>query len=405
MGLSTAQSQQLYGTEAYTGWGDVEAGADWKAKGGGSPAPATTGGTAARTATGIDESQVPSTLDYINKLNATEDTAFNDLIMAMKARKSPLDVYTDLENASGLPAMRTGAVSLAKSISDIEGTLETVEPDVAARSRESLMTEAQRRGVVTQRKEPLLESLGKTTTGLGNLKELISLTGTDVSNKANLFMQGQEQEIEPIKLKYTALVDRNARNLSGFTSDKETKLQILMDKLDRQQTLSDQEWSLANSLTADEKDYTRQLREAAAQAGYKVTGSESNEQLLGIIGSKAAEQIAFERAQANKTGSTAATKTKNEQALLTDANKGASLTQLHTKYDATVGFDDVVKLYTGIGYYKSPENPTGQPIEPYAQEILGTRPADSKSTFNQAAYDAYIKEGYTEAAARYMATS
>lgn len=285
----------------YTGWDPTAAEADFKATGGigkeTQGASALTRGTSGRTAVGIDESQLPSTLDYVQKLNASEDTAFNDLMMAMKARKSPLDVYTGLEEASGLPALRGSAVSLSKEIGSLEDTLDTVEPDVMARSRESLLTEAQRRGVVTQRKEPLLTNLGKLTTGLGRLKELIGLTGSDVANKASLFMQGQEQNLEPLKMKYTALVDRSARLLSGFTSDKQTKLQILTDKLNRQNELSDQEWSLANTLTADEKSYTRQLQQAAAEAGYKVTGSESNDQLLGIIGTQAAAKIAKEGAK------------------------------------------------------------------------------------------------------------
>jgi hypothetical protein len=273
-------------------------------KGGSSTPSSSTSSGNTRTATGIDESQIPSTLDYITKLNTTEDTAFQDLLIAMKARKTPLDVYTGLEEASGLPAMRTGAVSLAKAIADIEATLETVEPDVAARSRESLMTEAQRRGVVTQRKEPLLTSLGKTTTGLGNLKELISLTGTDVGTKANLFLQGQEMQLEPQKMKYTALVDRNARLLTGFTSDKETKLQILMDKLNRQQTLDDQEWQLANTLTQSATEYHRQLEEAAASAGARVTGNETDDQLLGLIGTQAAAKIAKAGAATGASGQT-----------------------------------------------------------------------------------------------------
>ena len=342
----------------YQGWGLKEMEADFATTGGAGKAAA--GGTSSGGGAplGIDESQLPSTLDYITKLNATEDTAFNDLIMAMKARKSPLDVYTGLEEASGLPEMRTGAVSLAKSIADLEDTLETIEPDVAARSRESLMTEAQRRGLVTHTKQPLLEKMGKFTTGLGRLKELIGLTGQDVGTKANLYMQGEEQKLEPLKMKYTALVDRNARNLSGFTADKETKLQILMDKLHRQQQLSDQEWQLANSLTADEKEYTRQLQQAAAEAGYKVTGSESNDQLLGIIGTQAAKKIA-------SSGSGAATKKAALTELANDADKGMSLQQAMTKYAGKLSADEIVATYTGSTHY-------GTPQEDWAQQILGT---------------------------------
>lgn len=330
-----------YPANLYQGWDPVAAAADYKATGGAGKAVSTGGGsTGGGYVGGIDESQVPSTLDYINKLNVGEDAAFKELLMAMRARKSPLDVYSELETASGLPQLRGAATSLAKEISGLEDTLETVEPDVAARSRESLMTEAQRRGVVAQRREPYEERLTKTATGLGRLKELIGITEGGIGTKAELFMRGQEQEIEPMKLQYTALVDRNARNISGFTDDKQTKLTILMDKLQRERQLSDMEWQEANRLKSEESQYLKTLQTSAASAGYKVTGSESSDQLLSQIGTKAAEQIAFERRQATK--GTATEKKENE-----------ALMAIRREATSGVSYEDVVRRYSGeVDTYK-----------------------------------------------------
>jgi len=357
-----------YPSQYYQGWDPASAQADWQAKGenmatleqtrGVTPS----GGGATSTGRyvgGVDESQIPSTLDYIEKLNTTEDTAFQDLVMAMKARKSPLDVYTGLEEAAGLPAMKSSAISLSKSINDIEDTLEMIEPDVSAKSRESLMTEAQRRAVVSKEKEPFREKLTKLSTNLGRLKDLIGLTGTEIGTKANLYMQGEEMKLEPIKLQYQALVDRNARLLTGFTSDKQTKLEILMDKINRQRELSDQEWQLANQLSSEQRSYLKQLQTSAAEYGYKVTGAEGADQLLGIIGNKAAEQIKFEREQAKKTGGTSGERASEESKtrLISDAKAGATFKDIVLRYMNELSDSEIRSLYNkNSGYGQATES-------------------------------------------------
>lgn len=340
----------------YAGWGQAEAMADYAAtggagKGGSSSGGGASSGNAGGFVGGIDESQLPSTLDYVEKLNASEDVAFKDLVMAMKARKSPLDVYNQLETESGLPQLRGSATSLAKEIGSLEDTLATVEPDISARSRESLMTEAQKRGVVTATKEPMLERLGKFTTNLGRMKDLIGLTESNIGTKTQLYGQGQEQQIEPLKLQYTALVDRNARNLSGFTSDKQTKLEILMDKLNRQRQLSDMEWQQANVLSSEERQYKKQLQTTAASAGYKVAGNESNDQLLTMIGTKAAEQIAFTRNQALKGTSEERSLTAARTAIKNDVANGATFEDINRRYSDKLQPYEIRQIYNASSRY------------------------------------------------------
>ena len=172
------------GFGGYQGWGETEAMADFAATGGSgkrtSGGSTSSGGSSNQFVGGIDESQLPSTLDYVNKLSETEGAALQDVVMAMKARKSPLEVYTGLEEASGLPQLRGTASTLSKEIANIEDTLESIEPDVAARTRESLVTEAQRRGMVTSQRAPHEKLLGKLSTSLGRVGELIFITPKDV---------------------------------------------------------------------------------------------------------------------------------------------------------------------------------------------------------------------------------
>ena len=355
--MATAAELVSQGYGGYQGWSDPEAGYDFAATGGAGKK--TTGGGGSPAATPVpaqfvgevNPAEVPSTLDYITKLGETEDLALNDLMMAMKARRSPLDVYQELETAAGLPQLRGTAISLSKEIGNIEDTLGTIEPDVAARSRESLMTEAQRRGTVTARKEPFLEKLGKFTTDLGRIGNLIGMTGQEIGTKVGLYTQGEQMKLEPLQLKYTALVDRHARQISGFSEDKQTQLEILFDKINRQRQLSDQEWALANQLGAEKREYTRALQTAAASAGYKVTGQESDNELLTQIGTKATEQISFERAQATKGTAGEKAIGNAKTALANDAKKGANFEDVVRRYSDVLSPYEIRQIYNSSSIY------------------------------------------------------
>ena len=206
-------------------------------------------------------------------------------------------------------------------------------------------------------------------------------------------MKGQEMELAPHQLYFSVLTDRNARLATGFTTDRQTQLDVLFDKLERERTLSDQDWALANELGAEERAYLQSLQTAAASAGHQVTGGESAEQLLGIIGKLAGEEIAYDRAQKNKptAGDKAATASKEAA---DDARAGMTLGGLQTKYAGRLDVSDIVGIYTGSTVY-------GEPEEPYAKEILGTSEsgADDKKDVNY-----WLNQGYTVEEAREMAT-
>ena len=220
-------------------------GSDWTLEGGG-------GGDS------IDMSQVPSVQSYVQGQFATEDPALTDLIKQMLAREKPLDIYGRLETEAGLPEMRGAASTLTKEIQALEDYLRQIEPDISARTRESLVTEAQRRGMVAEGRRPFLEKLGMFGTALGRISGRISEAERGIGTKVGLALRGQEMTLEPLQLRYSVMVDRNARLLTGFTQDRQTQLDMLFDKLQRQRQLSDREWQLANELAAEERAYNKE---------------------------------------------------------------------------------------------------------------------------------------------------
>lgn len=288
---------------------------------------------------GIDMSQVPSVQQYVQGQFAAEDPVLRDLIMQMRSQEKPLDIYGRLETEAGLPELRGVSTSLSKEIAAIEDYLDQIEPDVSARTRESLVTEAQRRGMVAAGREPFLQKLGKVGTALGRISGRISEAERGIGIKTELGLRGQEMELEPFKLRYQVMVDRNSRLLSGFTADRQTLLDSLYDKLQRQRYLSDREWEQANALAAEERQYMKSLQTVAAQAGAKLTGQESADDILALIGTTAAEAIGWERGYKERALA------KTGGGTQSDREAAAATVALRRDVQGGATFEDVVRRY------------------------------------------------------------
>ena len=280
---------------------------------------------------GIDLGQVPSALKYAQELGVGEEKAMSDIVMKMRAWEKPLDVYGRLETEAGIPELRVTSTTLAKEIANVEDYLSQIEPDIGARTRESLVTEAQRRGMVAAGRKPYLEKLTKLATGLGRVRGSLSEAMAGVGTKVGLAMRGQEMELEPLKMQYTSLVDRNARMMTGFTADRQTQLDVLFDKLQRERQLADQEWELASQLSREETEYSRTLKTAAANAGLKLSGGESNDDILQLIGGAAAEEIQWQRREKKTVG---------------EKSKTTALMSLRREAEAGASYEDIVRRYS-----------------------------------------------------------
>jgi hypothetical protein len=58
-----------------------------------------------------------------------------------------------------------------------------------------------------------------------------------LGTRTDLFLRGQEQELAPFKLQLDYLQDQQAKMITGFTSDKQTNLELSLAKLRRGEQL------------------------------------------------------------------------------------------------------------------------------------------------------------------------
>lgn len=202
-----------------------------------------------------------SAVDFAKTLNQGEDAIFNSYANKAASTPKPLDLFNMMEEKAGIPGLRTTQSTLQSQIYDIEDTLRRVEPDIAARSGNSIVTEAQRRGMVSAAKEPLTEKLGWLGQSAGRVSNAITQQTADIGNRVGLAMEGFRMELEPYKDRLALVTDQNARTMTGFSSDRQATLDLLVRKIERGLQVSDMERQQAIDLAKEERSYTRSMEQ------------------------------------------------------------------------------------------------------------------------------------------------
>lgn len=288
----------------------------------------------------IDLSSVPSSQEFTKSQFATEDVALQALLERMKAQQSPEQIYKRYETEAGLPELRLSSKTLSSQIADLEDFLDQVEPGISAKSRESLLTEAQRQGLVAETKRPWLEKLSKFGTALGRIQEGIASGERTAGTYTSLILEGQKLALEPYQFEYSVLVDRHARLQNSWDKEKEVLLDSLYDKLKQNRFLENREWEQVNTLAQGENAYYKTLQQQAASAGISLQGSESAGQILALIGQTAKREADWEKAYKSKTAGGTGTATERSTA--------AALVSLRNDIKNYSTYDDLVRRYGSI---------------------------------------------------------
>lgn len=206
----------------------------------------------------------PKAVDFAKTLDESDNQAFSDYLKMAQGQEKPLDFYTKTLDAAGVPQMRKTQSTLQGQIYDLEDSLRRVEPDVSATTRESIVTDAQRRGMVGERQKPIVENLGWIGQSLGRVSNAISTETTNATNLTGLNQQGQQMELDPYKMRINMVSEQNARKMTGFTTDLQNELQVGLSKIKRGEELDDREFARVAELAKLDKQYQLEKEKAAS---------------------------------------------------------------------------------------------------------------------------------------------
>lgn len=233
------------------------------------PAPVTTPVAAAAPAVDplkvFADSQKAASDALIARQNTEQEGLFGNYETIRKNQEALPALYNRLQNEAGIPGLSEAAQGFKNEIYKVKDRLDRLGEDVTARTSGTLTTEAQRNRLQTAEAEPLQTNLSRLGTGLAPISDMLSSATQSVSTQMGLQTDQQERELEPVKLRINAISDKFAREITGFTSNRELELTGVLDKLKRDRELSDRDWELAQTLAAEERAFSRQKALAALQ--------------------------------------------------------------------------------------------------------------------------------------------
>lgn len=216
---------------------------------------------------------LPKAQDFAASLDIPQDNAFGDYMKYLSSQESPVDFYRRMGDEAGLPEMRKTQSTLQGQIYSLEDSLRRVEPDVSATSRNSVMTEAQRRGQVQERQKPMVESLGWLGQSVGRISSAIAEKDALIMNLTGLNEQQVSRMSDAFKTNIQIKSDQAARKMTGFTTDLQNTLQVNLAKIARKEAIDDREWQKTWDLFKMEEGYKQA---AKAEASKLISVSEGN---------------------------------------------------------------------------------------------------------------------------------
>ena len=223
---------------------------------------------------------LPTASDYVSGVNAKEDSALNDYFGYLNSQETPLSFYTKLSEAQGIPAMRKTQSTLQGQIYDLEDTLRRVEPNITATTGNSLVTEAQRQGMVTAKQKPIIENLGWLGQSLGRVSSAITDATAQALNLTQLQQQGVQQFVDAYKTKLDVAMNQGAQGLQAFMNDTNNVLNVTLAKIHRGEQVSDTEAANAFELLKLQKTAELNMKADAAKTSTEVVEANGRKLLI-----------------------------------------------------------------------------------------------------------------------------
>lgn len=266
-------------------------GSEYEAKFGG-PRPAIEGGGGGA---GADSQAVrefiegSSTTGFLQGREAMENELLNQLTGQMQAQPSLESLYTQFSTEAGIPALQQQVSGFRGSLARTQELLEQLEPNITERITPFEVTEGQRARMLASEQAPLTRQIGTLSRALGVSSEDLGMALGNVQQRLGFAASEQQRELEPLKLRLQTMSEQSARAVTGFTSDRQTQLDFLMDELKRGRELSDRDWKQAQQLAEDERTYKRERKDTLDDM-YREEGLQPGTTQLSPLGQYLEEQ-------------------------------------------------------------------------------------------------------------------
>lgn len=168
----------------------------------------------------------------------------------------------------GLPEQKEQSLRLGEIIGDLTSQYKGADKQVAGTTRESLVTEGQRQGLVQNVQKPLLQGMQDVQGIQSSLNERIASGQELLAQRLGLEFADQDRQLLPFEQEFSAEDRISAAELSGWTTAQNNELNRLVANLNAGVQLNEGEKGRLNALAIAEKGYENalaQIRETGSQ--------------------------------------------------------------------------------------------------------------------------------------------
>jgi hypothetical protein len=197
----------------------------------------------------------------LDRQNSQQQGLFGQYSDAIKNQTPLTAEYAKLQDQYGIPEANTKLQGYKDQVTRVQGLLNNLVPDINSRTSGTLTTQAMRDRIAAGEGNDLNRQISGLGTAMQPYADLISSGNQAISAYLPLFAQDQQTQLQPLTMQINALGDQFAREISGFNVNQENQLNGLMDKLNKQWTLSEADWQNAQQLAAQAANYNKYLQQ------------------------------------------------------------------------------------------------------------------------------------------------
>jgi len=201
----------------------------------------------------------------LGRQKAEQEGLFGQYEQKLGSQEKLPALYSRLQQEAGIPELQKQRDVFKTQIYGVQGMLDRLDEDVTSRTQGTLTTEAQRRRMVGAEGETLNNQLGRLGTGLQPIADMYNEASSQVGTLLGLNQEQNQLELSPLTMRINALGDRFAREMTGFDNTRQTELNTILDKLNRERALADREWQRAAELAKQEAAFAQQKKLIQAQ--------------------------------------------------------------------------------------------------------------------------------------------
>lgn len=200
--------------------------------------------------------------------NQRQDQLFGELQRRTSAQPKLTDVLSQAQQERGVGGLQESINLFQGQVGNVKGLLDRLDENTQSRTQGTQANQAFLDRLRASEGGELNTQLGRLGAGLEPVVGAFDLASRDIGQLLDVTQADQARQLRPLETQINALGDRFSREITGFTQARESELDTLMDKLNRERQLADREWQRAQQLAAQEREFQRNRQLQSEQAAF-----------------------------------------------------------------------------------------------------------------------------------------